>query len=63
MQLKDMVQALLESGFSQASIAQACDTTQPTIWRAAQGADIRYSTGREIERLYRRVIRRQQRAA
>ncbi|MBY5942801.1 MAG: hypothetical protein Unbinned4052contig1001_43 [Prokaryotic dsDNA virus sp.] len=57
MQLKDMVEALLESGHSQASIAQACGTNQPTIWRAAQGVDIRYSTGREIERLYRRVSR------
>ena len=57
MQLSDMVNALLASGFSQASIAQAVGTNQPTIWRAAQGVDIRYSTGREIERLYRRVSR------
>lgn len=57
MQLKDMVNALLDSGLSQASIAQVCGTTQPTIWRAARGVDIRYSTGKEIERLYRRVNR------
>lgn len=57
MQLKDMVSVLLDSGFSQASLAQACGTTQPTIWRAARGVDIRYSTGKEIERLYRRVSR------
>lgn len=57
MELKDMVNVLIDSGFSQASIAQVCGTTQPTIWRAARGVDIRYSTGKEIERLYRRISR------
>lgn len=55
MTLQSMISALLDSGMSQASIAEACGTNQPTIHRAVNGSDVRYSTGREIERLYRRL--------
>lgn len=56
MNLKTMVAALVESGMSQAAIAKACGTNQPTIFRAAHGKDVVYRTGREIENLYLRRI-------
>lgn len=57
MTLQDMVIALIDTGLSQASIAQACHTSQPVVWRASKGIDIRYSTGKEIERFYKNVMR------
>lgn len=52
MQLRDMIQALIDAGMSQAEIAKEAGTSQPTIYRALNGADMRYSAGRTIERLY-----------
>ena len=49
-----MLAELLRSGLSQRVIAERVGTTQPTINRAAKGADVRYVTGKAIERLYSR---------
>lgn len=52
MNIKNMIEELMESGYSQGSIADAVGTTQPTIHRALNGSDIRYTTGKAIEALY-----------
>jgi len=52
MKIKKMIERLVELGYSQGSIADAVGTTQPTIHRALNGADIRYTTGKAIEALY-----------
>lgn len=52
MTIKNMIEELMELGLSQGSIADAVGTTQPTIHRALNGADIRYTTGKAIESLY-----------
>lgn len=56
MTLKEMIEALVERGYSQYSIAAESKTTQTTVFRAAHGADIRYVSGRAIERFYDRVV-------
>lgn len=52
MTIQEMLAELLEAGLSQRVIAERVGTTQPTINRAAKGADVRYVTGKAIERLY-----------
>jgi len=52
MNIQVMLAELLEAGLSQRVIAERVGTTQPTINRAAKGADVRYVTGKAIERLY-----------
>jgi predicted transcriptional regulator len=52
MTIQEMLAKLLLSGMSQRDIAERVGTTQPTINRAAKGSDIRYVTGKAIERLY-----------
>lgn len=52
MTIKSMIEGLMDIGLSQGSIADAVGTTQPTIHRALNGADIRYTTGKAIESLY-----------
>ncbi|MCH2341480.1 hypothetical protein ACGFZ7_16345 [Pseudomonas sp. NPDC047963] len=52
MKIKTMIEELMERGYSQGSIADAVGTTQPTIHRALNGSDIRYTTGKAIEALY-----------
>lgn len=52
MTIQEMLAVLLRSGLSQRVIAERVGTTQPTINRAAKGADVRYVTGKAIERLY-----------
>lgn len=52
MNIQEMLAELLRSGLSQRVIAERVGTTQPTINRAAKGADVRYVTGKAIERLY-----------
>ena len=52
MTIQEMLAVLLRSGLSQRVIAERVGTTQPTINRAARGADVRYVTGKAIERLY-----------
>ena len=52
MTIQEMLAVLLRSGLSQRVIAERVGTTQPTINRAAKGADVRYVTGKAIELLY-----------
>jgi predicted transcriptional regulator len=52
MTIQEMLGELLRSGLSQRVIADRVGTTQPTINRAAKGADVRYVTGKAIESLY-----------
>ena len=52
MTIQEMLAELLRSGLSQRVIADRVGTTQPTINRAAKGADVRYVTGKAIESLY-----------
>ena len=52
MTIQEMLAKLLLSGMSQRDIAERVGTTQPTINRAAKGSDIRYVTGKAIERLF-----------
>ena len=52
MTIQEMLAELLQSGLSQRVIAERVGTTQPTINRAAKGADVRYVTGKAIESLY-----------
>ncbi|WP_138410759.1 helix-turn-helix domain-containing protein [Stutzerimonas nosocomialis] len=52
MTIKKMIEDLLELGYSQGSLADAVGTTQPTIHRALNGSDIRYSLGKAIESLH-----------
>ena len=55
MTIQEMLAELLRSGLSQRVIAERVGTTQPTINRAAKGADVRYITGKAIEGLYMQV--------
>lgn len=54
MTLQDMIVALLDSGFSQHSLAEAVGVSQPTIFKASKGRELKYTTGKKIERLYRK---------
>jgi predicted transcriptional regulator len=56
MTIKNMIEELIELGYSQGSIADAVGTTQPTIHRALNGSDIRYTTGKAIESLYAKRV-------
>ncbi|MDH2299803.1 hypothetical protein [Cobetia sp. 29-18-1] len=47
-----MLDALKQSGMTQAAIARECQVRQPTICRAYKGVDVRYSLGQKIEALY-----------
>ena len=47
-----MLASLFQLGLSQAEIAGLCDSTQPTISRAANGAMVRYELGKAIEEIY-----------
>lgn len=55
MTIQEMLAKLLLTGMSQRDIAERVGTTQPTINRAAKGSDIRYVTGKAIERLYQQM--------
>tara|TARA_B100000424_G_C22918484_1_gene488687 strand:- start:654 stop:851 length:198 start_codon:yes stop_codon:yes gene_type:complete len=52
MDLIPMLDALKQSGMTQAAIARECQVRQPTICRAYKGVDVRYSLGQKIEALY-----------
>lgn len=56
MTIQEMLKKLTQLGFSQNGIAERVGTTQPTIYRATQGANIRYETGKAIERMYLQEI-------
>ena len=52
--VKSMLASLLQLGLSQAEIAEMCESTQPTISRAANGAMVRYELGKAIESIYQK---------
>lgn len=52
MTIQVMLQKLIELGFSQRAIAKRVGVTQPTIYRATQGAAVRYEVGKAIELFY-----------
>lgn len=60
MTIREMIHALLADGMTQQSIADKAGTAQPTIHRASRGADVRYETGKSIERLYDEMLAKQQ---
>lgn len=49
MTIQQMLQQLIDLGFSQRAIAERVGTTQPTIYRATRGAAVRYEVGKAIE--------------
>lgn len=49
MTIQEMLQKLVDLGFSQRAIAERVGTTQPTIYRATKGAAVRYEVGKAIE--------------
>lgn len=52
MSIQEMLRQLIERGFSQRAIAKRVGVTQPTIYRATQGAAVRYEIGKAIELFY-----------
>lgn len=52
MTIQEMLQKLIDSGFSQRAIADRVGVTQPTIYRATKGAAVRYEVGKAIELFY-----------
>lgn len=52
MTIQEMLQKLIELGFSQRAIADRVGVTQPTIYRATKGAAVRYEVGKAIELFY-----------
>lgn len=52
MTIQEMLQKLIEFGFSQRAIADRVGVTQPTIYRATKGAAVRYEVGKAIEVFY-----------
>jgi len=63
MTIQQMLADLLKVGFSQRAIADRVGATQPTICRAMKGADIRYETGKAIERMHADAVNDQKTAA
>lgn len=57
MTIQEMLQKLIELGFSQRAIAERVGVSQPTIYRATKGAAIRYEAGRAIQLLYEEQIK------
>lgn len=63
MTIQEMLQKLIDLGFSQRAIADRVGVTQPTIYRATKGAAVRYEVGKAIELFYeeqRKVAEKQQ---
>lgn len=52
MTIQEMLQKLIELGFSQRAIAERVGVTQPTIYRATKGAAVRYEVGKAVELFY-----------
>jgi len=55
--ITEMMKALLSAGMTQQSIAEAIGVTQPTVFRALNGAELRYCVGKELEQLYAEKVR------
>lgn len=56
MNIQEMLKELLSLGHTQRGIAVQIGTTQPTIYRAVQGADVRYELGKAIENFYKQEV-------
>jgi transcriptional regulator with XRE-family HTH domain len=56
MSIQEMLGALIEKGFSQRAIAERVGVTQPTIYRATNGAAVRYEVGKSIEAFYEEQV-------
>lgn len=56
MSIQEMLRQLIERGFSQRAIAKRVGVTQPTIYRAIQGAAVRYEIGKAIELFYEEQV-------
>lgn len=62
--IKEMLNAISESGMSQDDIATRVGVTQPTIHRAMKkGEMVSYDTGKRIEALYLEIKANDQEAA
>ncbi|AVX22802.1 hypothetical protein DA456_05035 [Pseudomonas syringae pv. atrofaciens] len=57
MTITEMLSDLTAQGWSQARIAEHCNTTQPTIFRITKGGDTRYEVGKAIESLHRKITK------
>lgn len=55
MTIQEMLNELVELGYSQRAIAEECRCTQPNIHRAMKGAEPRYGLGKAIEALHRKA--------
>ncbi len=47
-----MLTALINAGMTQQGIAEEIGVTQPTVFRALKGAELRYCSGKKLETLY-----------
>lgn len=56
MKIPEMLKKLISLGHTQQDIAHSLDTTQPTISRAINGANVHYELGKAIESLYTREV-------
>lgn len=59
MTIQEMLQTLVGLGFSQRAIAERVGTTQPTVYRATQGASVRYEVGKAIELFLKEQIQKE----
>ena len=57
MTIQEMLQRLIDLGFSQRAIADRVGVTQPTIYRATKGAAVRYEVGKAIELFYEEQLK------
>jgi len=57
MTIQEMLQKLIDLGFSQRAIADRVGVTQPTIYRATKGAAVRYEVGKAIELFYEEQLK------
>lgn len=63
MTIQEMLRALAGLGLSQREIAEACNTSQPNIHRALNGAEPRYELGKAIEKFHKKTLRAMSRRA
>jgi predicted XRE-type DNA-binding protein len=63
MTITEMLAELAQHGWSQARIAEQCETTQPTIFRITKGGSARYEVGTAIVALHKRVLKAKRTAA
>jgi transposase len=52
MSIKAMLSELVALGMSQREISELVGCSQPTIYRALNGSEVRYDVGKSIEKTY-----------